>query len=160
MAPHNIDTYLTMREPIAARKILRGFSLIEVVIALGIGSFALVAMLGVIPVGLQSIRDSVFVTSQAAITESLVANAQRTPWDKLDAWNGALRYFSVEGRPLTTSNSAAVFAVTTRLVKTVPAASTGLPHQQLARLTVEIRSLNSQQTAKISALVGNNGSPL
>jgi len=159
MAPRTIDTYLAAREPHTSHQSPRGFSLVEVVIALGITSFALVAMLGVIPVGLQSMKDSVFVTSQAAITESLVANAQRTPWDKLDAWNGALRYFSVEGRPLTTSNSAA-FAVTTRLVKSVPAASTGLPHQQLARLTVEIRSLNSQQTARISALVGNNGSPL
>jgi len=159
MTTLSIDTYLIARRPNVSRKSARGFCLAEVVIALGITSFALVAMLGVIPVGLQSIKDSVFVTSQAAITESLVANAQRTPWDKLDAWNGALRYFSVEGRPLTTADSAA-FAVTTRLVKSVPAASTGLPHQQLARLTVEIRSLTGQQTARISALVGNNGSPL
>ncbi len=159
MHPRNIDTYLIERYPGASRKSARGFSLAEVVIALGITSFALVAMLGVIPVGLQSIKDSVQVTSQAAITETLVANAQRTPWDKLDAWNGTVRYFSVEGRPLANANSA-VFEVTTLLVKSVPAASSGLPHQQLARLTVEIRSLTGQKTARYSALVGNNGSPL
>jgi len=159
MAPSNIDTYLPARQPYLARKFQRGFCLAEVLIAIGITSFALVAMLGVIPVGLQSIKESVFVTSQAAITESLVANAQRTPWDKLDAWNGAMRYFSIEGYPAATADSAA-FEVTTRLVKSVPGASTGLPHQQLARLTVEIRSLTGQQTARLSALVGNNGSPL
>jgi len=116
-------------------------------------------MIGVIPVGLQSISDSVFMTSQATITESLVSNAQRTPWDKLDALHGGRRYFSVEGRPLPSADSAA-FEVATSLVKSVPSASNGPSHQQLARLTVEIRSLTGQKTARISALIGNNGSPL
>jgi uncharacterized protein (TIGR02598 family) len=49
-----------------------GFTLVEIVIALGVAAFCLVAMLGLIPTGLKSVRNSV---TDTAATEALAAVA-------------------------------------------------------------------------------------
>lgn len=55
------------------------FSLIEVAIALGVAAFALVAILGVIPIGLNSNKASIEQTAAAALAVSVVADLQATP---------------------------------------------------------------------------------
>lgn len=56
-----------------ARHAASGFSLVEVVIALGIIAFALVAVLGVFPTGLSSNRTSVSDTRAAALANAVFA---------------------------------------------------------------------------------------
>jgi uncharacterized protein (TIGR02598 family) len=50
---------------------LRAFSLTEVVLALGVVSFALIATLGLIPLGLTSLKDSIQDTSNSLLVESV-----------------------------------------------------------------------------------------
>ena len=56
--------------PARKRRTQAGFSLVEVTMALGLMSFCLVAMLGMLPVGLQQARQS---TDQAAAMQVLAA---------------------------------------------------------------------------------------
>ncbi|MBC8001056.1 MAG: Verru_Chthon cassette protein B [Opitutaceae bacterium] len=74
-----------------------GFSLVEVVLALGIFSFAIVGIVGLIPIALQTHMDAKTGTIQAQIHQSLAAEALLTDFSKLTELNGKLRYFDEEG---------------------------------------------------------------
>jgi hypothetical protein len=56
------------------------FSLIEVVLALGVATFAIVVIVALLPVGLQSSRDTVEESSALNILSSLVADRRATPF--------------------------------------------------------------------------------
>jgi len=55
------------------------FSLVEVTLALGIAAFCLVAILGLLPVGLTSNQASVEQTVAAGVTSAIVADLRATP---------------------------------------------------------------------------------
>jgi len=56
-----------------------GFSLVEVALALGVAVFALVAIIGLIPVGLNSNQASSEQTAAAGLAAALVADLRTTP---------------------------------------------------------------------------------
>lgn len=56
-----------------------GFSLIEVALALGVAAFALVAIVGLIPIGMNSNQASIEQTAAAGLAASLVADLRATP---------------------------------------------------------------------------------
>jgi Tfp pilus assembly protein PilV len=56
-----------------------GFSLIEVALALGVAAFALVAIIGLIPIGMNSNQASIEQTAAAGLAASLVADLRATP---------------------------------------------------------------------------------
>lgn len=55
-----------------------GFSLIEVALALGVAAFALVAIFGLLPIGLNSNQASIEQTAAAALAAGLVADLRAT----------------------------------------------------------------------------------
>jgi len=61
-----------------------GFSLIEVVLALGIVAFALVAILGMIPIGLEAMRSSVEGTTSNLIMQDIRARVEGLPFKAQD----------------------------------------------------------------------------
>lgn len=69
-----------VRSPIKA--ICQAFSLIEVVLAVGVISFALVAIIGLFPVAMQSALDSQRETQVAFIARSLFSELQRVDDNK------------------------------------------------------------------------------
>ncbi len=52
----------------------KGFSLIEVVLALGLGVFALVAIVGLLPTGISSMRDSLELTEATQIANAIACD--------------------------------------------------------------------------------------
>jgi uncharacterized protein (TIGR02598 family) len=56
-----------------------GFSLVEVVIALGIVSFALLAVIGLLPIGMQTNRDSVEETQALTVLGAIAADRRVSP---------------------------------------------------------------------------------
>jgi hypothetical protein len=56
-----------------------GFSLIEVALALGVAAFALVAIFGLLPIGLNSNHASTEQTAAATLAAGLVADLRATP---------------------------------------------------------------------------------
>lgn len=56
-----------------------GFSLVEVTLALGIAGFCLIAVLGLLPVGIQTNQRSISQTAATAILSSVIADLRATP---------------------------------------------------------------------------------
>lgn len=84
------------RSPSSALRLLRAFSLVEVAISLGIVAFALTALLGLVPVGLSTMRDSIQTTLQTDILRQLTSELQETPFTSLSD-SSAMVYYSEQG---------------------------------------------------------------
>lgn len=91
-----------------------GFTLVEVTIAIGIVSFALLGLIGLLPAGLGSLRDSVEQSMNAQIVQRISGDlvmrsfASRTDFS---AFSGATLYFDDEAQLLTGSDGARYRAV-------------------------------------------------
>ncbi len=57
----------------------RGFSLVEVTLALGVASICLIAIFGLLPVGLQTNQDAIQQVGSADILGHVIADLQATP---------------------------------------------------------------------------------
>jgi len=85
---------------------VRGFSLIEVVMALGIVSFSMLAIMGVLPLGLSTLQDSVNQTATAIISQQIRSELQQVSFDSTVAFNitqfdttssGYYEYYTYDG---------------------------------------------------------------
>jgi uncharacterized protein (TIGR02598 family) len=63
----------------ADRQTRDGFSLVEVVIAVGVTSFCLLSIIGLLTVGLQGMRSTSQQTAAAGIGSDIIADIQATP---------------------------------------------------------------------------------
>jgi uncharacterized protein (TIGR02598 family) len=80
-----------------------GFSLVEITIAIGIIAFAFVALIGVLPVGLNTYRNAIDTANESWIVQGLSSMVQVTTWDKVVndlsfEKGGNIYYFDEEGR--------------------------------------------------------------
>ncbi|MEP6669935.1 MAG: Verru_Chthon cassette protein B, partial [Chthoniobacter sp.] len=66
-----------------ARRRQSGFSLVEVVLAVGVISFAFVAIMGLIPAGLQQFRQAMDNSVCSQIAQRIIQDAQLTDFDTL-----------------------------------------------------------------------------
>jgi len=73
-----------------------GFSLIEICLALGIATFALVAMMALLPIGLETFSRASDTTVHAQIAQRLLNTAQQMSFSRLDDLP-ADWFFDVEG---------------------------------------------------------------
>lgn len=62
-----------------------GFSLVEVVLSIGVVSFAMLTILGTLPVGIQSVQDSLEQQAKAAISQQIRSVLQQIPFDASQA---------------------------------------------------------------------------
>ncbi len=79
-----------------------GFSLVEVALAIGIVAFAFVAILGLLPVGMRTFRDSIDKTNEGRIMQVFNSRAQSTEFSKLEkeldfASSSKMFFFDEEG---------------------------------------------------------------
>ncbi len=89
-----------------------GFSLIEVTIAIGIVSMAVLPLLGTMGVGLNTIHDARKDMTEAQIITQIASSALQTPFDKISAsgtTNGPF-YFDQFGRQLPTLGSTVLYS--------------------------------------------------
>ena len=56
-----------------------GFSLVEVTLALGVAAFCLIALFGLLPLGLQTNQNSISQTAAASVLSSVIADLRATP---------------------------------------------------------------------------------
>jgi uncharacterized protein (TIGR02598 family) len=91
----------------------RAFSLVEVVLALGVTSFVLMALLGTLPAGVKSVKDSMNDSARANILQQVRAEMEEisfgtssTSADNIDkTLSGQTNYYSPEGLLLTQTGS-------------------------------------------------------
>ena len=82
-----------------------GFSLVEVTLALGIAAFCLIALFGLLPLGIQTNQSSISQTAAASVLSSVVADLRATPKTSLTSLQfeitfgtAKILYFDGEGR--------------------------------------------------------------
>lgn len=80
-----------------SRRAAAGFSLIEVTLALGIVTFALVGVIGVLPVAMVSSRQSIDKNRAAAIANTLYTSFRSQPFQKVSYLDSQ---FNRDGTPL------------------------------------------------------------
>ena len=150
------------RLPLSSRS---AFSLVEVALAVGIVSFAMLGVMGTLSVGLQTVRDSINETAKANIAGHLRGELQRIPFTESEASNYTIdtlekeTYFYSRDGLLTTSTDArayykAVFKVSDGVVSSSDGASS-FQKGSARNVTVTLKfpasaSANDQQTSVFS----------
>ena len=151
--------------PSTSKLNLRAFSLVEVVMAIGVVAMAFVPLLGLIPSGLHTFREAMDTAIGSQIAQKVITEALQTDFDTLvDNANlkrdksgdvtpvnftfrgpsigaPAFRYFDDQGNELAASDAAkAVYHVLTRINPQVPLPSVGQNHdlRNLAQVTVQV----------------------
>ncbi len=79
----------------------RAFTLAEVIITVGIAATAIVTIIGLLPYGLESMRQSAMVTAEARAVQSIIADYQMRDWsavlEQQTSGAGELRHFDAQG---------------------------------------------------------------
>lgn len=76
----------------------KGFTLAEVMIAMGIVASVMVGLLGMIPLGVRAVREATNLTISGRIAQEVISNIQQSNWtDVLVSYNGKTFYFDNEG---------------------------------------------------------------
>lgn len=143
------------------RNRIRGFTLVEVVIALGIISFALVALIGLLPVGLDTFRRAVDATTTSQIAQELLSSATHAKYSALGQMAGTPYYFDDQGKSGTGIDATnyvyrADVAVSTS--SDIPQSSGALANPNLATVKITITKISAPQDARtFQGWVADNG---
>lgn len=153
------------------RSRLAAFSLVEIALTLGIVAFALIPVIGLLPVGLASFRKGMDLSVGAQITQRIIDEAQQSDFETLTA-NGTtpfsepVRYFSVQGEELTSDGKmigspgqeqfAIIYRVNTRIspATAMPAPASGVANPNIATVTVQVANNPSNRPMTPAADTG------
>jgi uncharacterized protein (TIGR02598 family) len=130
----------------------RAFSLIEIAIALGIVAFALIPVLGVMPIGLTTLRDTVDTQVTAQIAQTIVNQAEQADYNSL-ASTTTPYYFDEQGDLLNNSTNALYSAQLAVNEPTSIPGSLATSSSNLATLTITVQCTTTKATRIQSALV-------
>jgi uncharacterized protein (TIGR02598 family) len=118
------------------------FSLIEVVIAIGIFAFAIVPIIGLLGSGMGTLKDSMSDTVRTDIARRIVGEYQRMPYSSLVA---STNFFDSEGVRLASSNAETIFLAIATLSNPPSLIGTDTNTARLFTVTVRhIRDTNSR----------------
>ena len=125
--------------------------------ALGIAAFCLVALLGLMPVGLKTVRDARGDSLRAEILKSMGNIAQQTDYSLLGNLDGKKYYFDINGLVVSSTSADAIYeaVLSTGPVNMPPTSTT----TNITSVTVAIsRSANTNSEATTHTLfISNNG---
>jgi uncharacterized protein (TIGR02598 family) len=118
-----------------------GFSLVEVTIAMGIISFALIALFGLLPTGLKTFRNSIDRSVSSQIAQGIISEARQTDFANLTTLQtaaGSPLRFTEEGDKTTdASKTVYVARVTVETQMGVPSA-TSYTNSSVAKIRVSV----------------------
>lgn len=117
------------------RNVQRGFSLVEITMAIGIVAFAFVAIFGLVPIGLNTFREAMDTSVRAQIVQRVVFEAQQTDPKTLESRADVLRYFDDEGTEV--EPEASIYTTTMALLSETELPETAIS-QNIMTLTVKV----------------------
>ena len=119
-----------------------GFSLVEVVIAIGILSFALVPLVGLLPTGLSTFRNSIDRSVSTQIAQRIINESRQAGFTNLSALQG-YRYFTDEGDATTETSQNRIYVAKTDIITRVAVPGTGTTFLNASLAQVRVRVANS-----------------
>lgn len=124
-----------------------GFSLAEVMLAMAIASFALLALIGVLPEGLESLRDAEKRAAEARMVQDVTARYQLLDWEETDLDNGSEEEFEFDssGNPVESASDRVIYKarVTIEAANPLPNESSSSPFLRRIRIRISDRWDNS-----------------
>ena len=140
------------------RRRVRAFSLVEIALALGIMAFSLVAVFGLMPLGLSSFRKAMDLSIGSQVAQQVLDDAQQSDFDSLVNGQSSpfskqpIRYFDAQGAELKTLQAGVIYWANTRV-----SPSTSMPSTDSAG-----NAAVNPDIATVSVQVANNpgGKPL
>ena len=125
----------------------QAFSLVEVVIAMGIFSFAIVATFSLIGQSFKSYSSAINDTVSRQIMNQLAANAQQA---RISDLTNSTSYFDNEGNPVSSSDAMSVYTanVTFTQPTTTPFSSTNL-----YAVTIKVSPKNTNEAQQTTLIV-------
>ena len=128
------------RSPSSRASQRSGFSLVELVLAIGIVSFAFLALFALVPAGLTTFRQTMNTTIGSQIVHRIINEAQQTDYPALISAPLSERYFDDQGNEVQTiENSVYTAQVTVTAPTTLPNTSTP-DSTSLATVVVKLAS--------------------
>ena len=141
----------TVSIPLPLRK--QAFSLVEVVVALGVIGFALTTLIGLMPVGLNIFRESMTATVQTDVLRQLASQFQETPFAALTN-SPKMLYFSDQSTLVTNAADALLGVSYTFTSNTSLLSSNGYANSNLKTAVILLYTradrAKSPQTASIT----------
>src|SRR5438552_3303207 len=123
------------------KRFTSGFSLVELTLALGIAAFCLIAVFGLMPIGVQTNRNATSQTAATSILSSVIADIRATPKTTststqygiaLSTNSTTTLYFDGQGQFVTTLGANSRY----RLIVTIPSNPAGANAATFADLKV------------------------
>lgn len=130
------------------------FSLVEVVMSLGIVSFAMVGIMSLLPMGLATFRDSINTTTQAQIVQRLLNDALLADYTSLKNYT---TNYDESGRGVLSSSSSRIYTVDVVLTNITSTVTTNFPPSVATNLLIIVRNKTQPtQTNYYSSIVVKN----
>lgn len=128
------------------------FSLVEVTMAIGIVSFAILSVLGTMSVGLSTVRDAKKDTASAQIAAQIGSGMSQTPFASLAAFAAGGPYFFDDGGKRLDGFQAASFSATVEAVSSAyPGAPSDVLTTSASKWRITVSSLRPGTTNAISS---------
>jgi uncharacterized protein (TIGR02598 family) len=133
-------------------RLSRGFSLIEVTIALGVVSFALIALFGLLPTGLTTFRSSIDRSIASQIAQNIISQARQTEFSSLSTLAtpaGSPKKFTEDGDE-TTDATKTIYVAKVEVATSVTFPSSA-PNTSMAKIRVRVVNSPSGSEAAITS---------
>jgi uncharacterized protein (TIGR02598 family) len=158
MQSHNRD--LTGMQP-SRRRVRghsRGFSLVEMALALGVMSFAMVPLIGVLPSGLSTFKQAMSSTIESEIVQRLTNDMLLSNFSTLGTYTTS--YYDHEGMQVSQNSPDLVYTATLKLTSVSksnsPADLANATAADIVLITITSKS-NPNQPHQYSVVLANNG---
>lgn len=128
--------------PWSRRRTRAGFSLVEIVLAVGIVAGAVVSIVSLLPAGMNVFRQSINYSVGSHIAQTIINEAQQTDFSVLTANPGSakpVRYFDDQGSEMKTATETfVVYHVNTQVIATTAFPGATAKNASVATVTIQV----------------------
>ncbi|MDZ4403379.1 Verru_Chthon cassette protein B [Prosthecobacter sp.] len=123
----------------------RGFSLVEVTLAVAIAALAIITFLGLLPQGLEVSRKTAQMAAHSNILEQIVRDLENARWDKMPTGNDERKFFNDQG--VEVDSESTEITLVAQMDYSLPAAlpKTESSQKFLRRVVVKIANTSSTE---------------
>ena len=142
----------------APRQRTRAFSLIEVVLALGVVSFSLIGIFGLLLSGMTTFHRSIDQTVQSQIAQQVINNAQLTSYATLTSQGNFTTNYDENGNGVAATDPTSIYTVSVSLTNLATSLTASIPPTAGTNLVMQIWNKTSPSSTNIysTVLVNDN----